>query len=131
MSKKDDTEFWVRMYDLESYDKTFEEMIGGRPECYIRTKEVEQNSTGKKYAIVYIDDGKFRLRIFTKEARPQEQCEQEDFDINTALNIDDYTMPIQGFPDPFITCTFIDDNRIAVQLFYNYSQVHYHFVYDH
>lgn len=41
VSKKDDTEFWVRMYDLESYDKTFEEMIGGRPECFIRTKEVE------------------------------------------------------------------------------------------
>ena len=40
-------------------------------------------------------------------------------------------MPIQGFPDPFITCCFISDDRIAVQLFYNYSQVHYHFVYDH
>lgn len=40
-------------------------------------------------------------------------------------------MPIQGFPDPFITCAFIDDDRISVQLFYNYSQVHYHFVYDH
>lgn len=131
VSKRDDREFWVRMYDLESYQKTFEEMIGGKEDSYIRAKEVEQNSTGKKYAIVFIDDGKFFLRVFTKVARPLEVCEQEDFDINKALGLDNFTMPIQGFPDPFITCSFITDDRIAVQLFYNYSQVHYHFTYDH
>jgi hypothetical protein len=41
VSKRDDREVWVRMYDLESYEKTFEECIGGREENYIRTKEVE------------------------------------------------------------------------------------------
>lgn len=41
VSKRDDREFWVRMYDLESYEKTFEEKIGGREESYIRAKEVE------------------------------------------------------------------------------------------
>ena len=70
------------MFDLETYEKTFEERIGGQPDSYIRTKEVEQNETGNKYAIVFIDDGKFRLRVFNKISRPQEFVEQEDFDIN-------------------------------------------------
>ena len=69
VTKKDDREFWVRMYDLESYDKTFDMQIGGNPDSFIRTKEIEQNSTGKRYAIVFIDDGKFRLRVFGKERR--------------------------------------------------------------
>ena len=41
VTKKDDREFWVRMYDLETYGKTFDEQIGGQPEDYIRLKEVE------------------------------------------------------------------------------------------
>ena len=40
-------------------------------------------------------------------------------------------MPNQGFPDPFINCCFINDNEIAVMLFYNYDPTHYHFIYDH
>ena len=57
-------------------------------------------------------------------------CEREDFRINEAIGINDYTMPIQGFPDPFINCTFISDDLIAVILFYNYSRTHYHFLYN-
>lgn len=41
VGKKDDTESWVRMYDLLTYDKVFEEQIGGKEEDYIRIKEVE------------------------------------------------------------------------------------------
>jgi hypothetical protein len=66
ITKKDDKEFWVKMYDLETYEQTFEEKIGGLPNSYIRTKEVEQNATGKKYALVYIDDGNFKMRVFDK-----------------------------------------------------------------
>ena len=40
-------------------------------------------------------------------------------------------MPIQGFADPFCTCSFITDERVFVQLFYNYSLTHYHFIYNH
>ena len=69
VTKKDDREFWVRMYSLQNYEKTFEEQIGGKDDSYIRLKEVEQNSTGKKYAVAFIDDGKFRLRVFGKETR--------------------------------------------------------------
>lgn len=114
VTKKDDREFWVRMYSLQNYEKTFEEQIGGKDDSYIRLKEVEQNSTGKKYAIAFIDDGKFRLRVFGKETRHPSVIEKEEFDINKALSINDHTMPIQGFADPFITCSFISDERIFI-----------------
>ena len=34
-------------------------------------------------------------------------------------------------PDPFITCAFINDKRIAVAMFYNYKNLHIHFIYNH
>jgi hypothetical protein len=40
-------------------------------------------------------------------------------------------MPIQGFSDPFTTCSFITNDLLFVQVFYNYELVHYHFIYDH
>jgi|DEB0MinimDraft_12_1074336.scaffolds.fasta_scaffold06711_2 hypothetical protein len=36
----------------------------------------------------------------------------------------------QSFPDPFITCTFINNDRVFVNLFQNYDMKHYHFIYD-
>jgi hypothetical protein len=39
-------------------------------------------------------------------------------------------MPISGFPDPFIVCCFIDDNRLFIALFHNKTQMHYHFIYN-
>ena len=119
------------MYDLETYEKTFDEQIGGAPDDYIRCKEVEQNYAGNKYALVYVNDGNFKLRVFGKERRQEAEIKNEEFDINKALGLNDYTMPIQGFADPFCTCSFIDDDRIFVQLFYNYDRTHWHFIYDH
>ena len=131
VTKKDDRECWIRMFSLSTYEKTFDEQIGGKPESFIRCKEVEQNNAGNKYAVVYIDDGKFRLRLFGKVTRDDKTIEDEEFNINDAVGINDYTMPIQGFGDPFCTCSFITDDRVFVQLFYNYKLVHYHFIYDH
>ena len=41
VTKKDDREFWIRMYKLETYEKTFNEQVGGQPNSFIRCKEVE------------------------------------------------------------------------------------------
>lgn len=51
-------------------------------------------------------------------------------DINSLLGINNWTMAISGFPDPYITCAFIDDERIFINLFYNYEYTHYHFIWD-
>ena len=55
----------------------------------------------------------------------------DEVDINAILGINDYTMPIQGFADPFITCSFITDDKLFVQLFYNADLTHYHLIYDY
>ena len=67
VTRKNDRECWIKMYDLETYELSFEEKVGGKPDSYIKVKEVEQNFAGNHYAIVYIDDGNFRLRTFGKK----------------------------------------------------------------
>ena len=57
------------MYDLENGELCFEELIGGDPNQYIKANEVIQNEDGTQYAIVYNDDGRFRLRTFGKKMR--------------------------------------------------------------
>lgn len=130
MTKRNEKEYYVKQYDLESYEMTFEEKIGGNDTDYIKLKEVEQNSNGKKYAIVYFNDGKFRLRSFGRTSRTPEEIAADELDINGLLGIDDWTMAIQGFPDPYIVCTFVTDDVVFVNLFYNYTLEHYHFLYN-
>ena len=57
------------MYDLESFEMVNSEMIGGKTDCYIKLKDIEQRADGKKFALPFFDDGLFRLRIFSKENR--------------------------------------------------------------
>ena len=45
-------------------------------------KDVEQNSAGKKYAIAYFDDGNFKLRVFDKEQRTEEEAVASELDVN-------------------------------------------------
>ena len=73
VTKRSDKEYYVKQYDLESYNMTFEEKVGGGDDQYIKLKEVEQSSDGKKYAICYNDDGKFYLRTFAKVTRTEDE----------------------------------------------------------
>lgn len=77
-----------------------------------------------------MDDGKFRLRTFGKVNRTQKEIEKDEVEFNSYLGINDYTMPNADFPDPFITCCFIDLEKLFVNLFHNYTLTHYHFVWD-
>ena len=69
VTKEDDRNYYIKMYDLEEYALTFEEKIGGGPNSYIKFKLVEQNSTGKQFAALYNDDGIWHLRTFGKKSR--------------------------------------------------------------
>ena len=66
VTKEDDQICYVKQYDLLSYKLTFEEKVEG---SYIKLKEVEQAPDGKKFAIVYSDDGRFYMRTFKKVTR--------------------------------------------------------------
>ena len=88
------------------------------------------------FAIAYFDDGRFRLRTFPqpKEHQELQRSESEvmknEVDINSELGIDDWTMAIQGFADPYIVCCFVNHNLVFVSLFYNYHLTHYHFIWN-
>ena len=70
------------------------------------------------------------MRHFGKDNRTPEEIVDSELDINKLLGIDNWTMAIEGFPDPYITCTFVSDEKIFINLFHNYSSTHYHFIYD-
>ena len=127
---KDDRTYYIKMYDLEKYDMTFEERIGGGPDQYIKLKEVQQNSKGSEFAIVYFDDGKFFLRNFGKVTRTKEEIAENEVDINKVLGINDYTMVNECFPEPYVSCCFVTDDKVFVDVFYNFKLTHYHFVWD-
>jgi hypothetical protein len=78
-----------------------------------------------------MDNGKFFVRIFGMEQRDQKDAERDELNINDTFSIDDYSIAITDFPDPFITCTFIDDNRLFINFFYTFSQIHCHFIWDY
>ena len=83
------------------------------------------------FAAVYINDGYFRLRVFTEvERETEEEIERDELDINKALGIDNYTIPIDNFPDPYITCCFCTSSFIYVNLYHNYTTTHHSFVYN-
>lgn len=52
-----------------------------------------------------------------------------ELDINKALGLDNHTMPIDNFPDPFIDCTFIHNELLFINLFHNKKIEHHHFFY--
>jgi len=68
--------------------------------------------------------------VFGKEPRSHEEALADELDINKAINIDNYTMPINDFNEPYSTCCFINDNLIFCNVFYNKTLVHYHFLYQ-
>jgi hypothetical protein len=41
VTKKSDREYYVKQYNLESYELTFEEKYGGQPDSYIKMKEIQ------------------------------------------------------------------------------------------
>jgi hypothetical protein len=129
VTSKSDREYWVKQYNLENYMITFEEKIGGNPDSYIKLKEVEQNPAGTIFAITYVDDGVFKLRTFGEKSRSAEEIKEEELNINEHLGLNNHTMPINNFPDPFIACTFIDDDLMYVNLFHNATLTHHHFFY--
>lgn len=95
--------------------------------------DVEQDNTGSKYAFVFFNDGKFRLRTFDEDTinqkpssamiakigldddpenrkvrkRSSAEIEENELKINEKLKIDFNTMANDNFSFPNGTCCFI------------------------
>lgn len=140
VTKRNDEEYWIKQYSLETYELTFQEMIGCEdqiPRKYIKIKEVEQSPTGKQFAICYNDDGHFYIRWFSQVPDDEElerfpsTIENCELYINLLIGLDaNNTICHQHFPDPFVTCTFINEEILYVDLYENFSKTHYHFFYN-
>ena len=116
--KKDDRHSLIQMYSLKDFEVTFEESFTGD---YIKMLEVQQNSSGDFFAVAYMDDGKFRVRTFGFETRTKEEIEREELKINEMFGLDDFSLAIDNFQNPFITCCFIDDSRLFVNFMYTFT----------
>lgn len=57
------------------------------------------------------------------------QQAMSELDINKEFNLNNHTMPINNFPDPFMNCTFVNDDLLFVNLFHNKERLHIHFFY--
>jgi hypothetical protein len=73
ITKAADNRSIVKMYSLQDYSITFHEEMGNNEDDYIKCKEVEMTDSGKQYAMVYFNDGKFFLRTFGKTERTKEE----------------------------------------------------------
>ena len=54
----------------------------------------------------------------------------KELDINKELGLNNYTMPVDGFGDPYIVCTFVTEEVLFVNLFHNGDMKHIHFFYN-
>ena len=135
ITKKSDRVHYVHQFSLETCEMTFMEKYGGRKDefgediSYIKCNEIEQNVSGTQFACCYLDDGHFFCRLFGEMNRTAEEIKDNELDINEALGLNNHTMPINNFPDPFIDCCFINDDLLFINLFHNKLVEHHHFFY--
>jgi len=54
-----------------------------------------------------------------------------DFNVNEQFNIDNKTIGISGFFQPFCMTCFMEDNDLFFSFFYNHTKTHSHFKYDY
>lgn len=127
VTKASEKEYFIKMYNMETFEILFEEEFKG---SYIKMKEVETNASSTKFAVAFNDDGVFKLRTFGRETRSIEEAQASEININELIGIDDKTMAVSNFPDPFITCCFVSNEVLFINLFYNFECTHYHFFYN-
>lgn len=70
VTKANEKQYYIKMYEMETQNLCFEEEISGN---YIKMKDVETNLKSTMFAIVFFDDGVFKLRTFGRDTRTPEQ----------------------------------------------------------
>lgn len=132
ITKCNDYQFFVRMFDLENDNRLcFTETIGSgdADTDFIRAKDIVQNIKGNKYAFTYFNNGQYKLRVFDKKERNPRIVEKDDYDLNRLIGVDTSCMAINGFNDPFTTCCFLtDDKLLGVSVYHAPTHCHYHMI---
>ena len=79
VTKATEREYYIKMYSMETQEIQFEEKIAGN---YIKIKDVESNASSTKFAVVFNDDGVFKLRTFGRDSRNEEEIKDSEIDLN-------------------------------------------------
>jgi hypothetical protein len=127
VTKASEQQYFIKMYSMETQELQFEEEFSG---TYIKMKDVETNGSSTEFAVVFNDDGVFKLRTFGRDTRTPDQIRASEVNLNELIGIDDKTMAVSNFPDPFVTCCFVQEKVLFINLFYSYECTHYHFYFD-
>jgi len=83
---------------------------------YIKMNLIEQSSNGEVFAVAYQDNGKFYIAIFNNEGEDIETIVVSNIIPEEIMNSD--CTPITGFFEPLITCCFIGDDNLFVQIYH-------------
>ena len=124
VTKASERESLIKFFSLENKNVVYEQRIAGD---FIKVKEVEQNTNGRLFAVAFFDDGLFRVRIFDVSLKNKEVDEVK---VNELIGLDRSTMVCPDFPDPYITCCWVDEYRLFINLFHPNTVSHYHFIWD-
>ena len=87
---------------------------------------VEQNFNGSIYAIAYQDNGYYHISVVNEKGE-----ELDNLDINKMIVIDPDSLPITGFMEPLITCSFLEDDSLFVSCYHRMQKKQYHFMYSY
>jgi len=66
VNKSSDAEYFVQHIGLKDKEIICKESFSGE---FIKVKDVQQNAAGTKYAVMFFDDGLFKIRTFGQETR--------------------------------------------------------------
>jgi hypothetical protein len=83
---------------------------------FIKAQLIQQTNDGKTFAVAYMDDGHYRLIVFDYNRVIV------DFNVNEALKIDNNTIPINGFFQPFCVTAFMEKDELFYALYYKDTQ---------
>jgi hypothetical protein len=90
---------------------------------------IEQSNNGDIFAVAYQDNGKFFVSIFNNEGEDIDTINVSNIISDEILDVE--SKPITGFFEPLITCCFIEDDNLLVQVYHRIQKKHYHFTYSY
>lgn len=53
--------------------------------------------------------------------RNEADIERKEINLNFHLGLDNWSMPIEGFPEPFANCCFVAEDNLYVCVFHTYT----------
>ena len=87
--------------------------------------QIEQNDAGEIFSLCYQDSGEYFCLVIDNTGIVLDKIEIMDI-----LQIDMLSTPIDGFHEPLITCSFLNNDVIFIQMYHRKEKVEYHFHYN-